>query len=127
MASYGTRRVKMLRMSAEEKMVASFVVLLVGKLTGWNMPTGGGGDPVYLTGEQTQALAAEGISLLTSFLPEEAAQRITSAIEQLPRAPHGNREERLLRTGSLGGTLVDNPDGPPGCCVGGPHGLVCVR
>jgi len=31
----------MLRMSAEEKMVASFVVLLVGKLTGWNMPTGG--------------------------------------------------------------------------------------
>jgi Homeodomain-like domain len=39
-----TRRVKMLGMSAEEEMLASFLVLFVGKLTGWNAPTGGKGN-----------------------------------------------------------------------------------
>ena len=36
-----------------ERIVAPFLVLLLGKLTGWNLPIGGGGDPVYLTAAQT--------------------------------------------------------------------------
>ncbi|GGA35705.1 hypothetical protein [Dyella nitratireducens] len=30
----------------EEQLLAPYLVLLLGKLTGWNYPTGDGGDPV---------------------------------------------------------------------------------
>lgn len=113
---------------AEEELLAPFLALLIGKLTGWTQPTHIGGDPVYLTGEQTAALAAEGINLLASFLPQEAAQRVTSAIERLPRPPRGTREERLMRIGALGGVIpTTHGDGPPGCCVEINGHLVCVR
>jgi hypothetical protein len=116
--------------STEEQQTASFLVLLVGKLTGWNAPVGGRGDPVYLTQEQTGALAAQGIGLLTSFLPAEAAKGVNSAIAGLPRPPHASHEERLLRAGAVGGSIVSVGDSnnPPGCCVEWPgQGLVCVR
>ncbi len=111
-----------------EEIMAPFLVLLLGKLTGWNLPTGGGGDPTYLTGAQTEALAAEGVSLLARYLPQEAAKGVTSAVEHLARPRHGNREQALLHMGALGGVLPSHPGAPPGCCVSEPgRGLVCVR
>jgi hypothetical protein len=113
---------------AQEELLAPFLVLLIGKLTGWTQPTHIGGDPTYLTGEQTAALAAEGIDLLASFLPQEAAQRVTSAVERLPRPPRGTREERLLSVGALGGVIHSaGGDGAPGCCVEINGHLFCVR
>jgi hypothetical protein len=115
----------------EDSLLAPFLVLVIGKLTGWNEPTGGGGDPVYLTGDETASLAAEGIRLLAQYLPQEPAQQVASAVERLPRPPHGSPEERLLRIGSFGGVLpkgVTQPtDGPPGCCIRINERLVCVR
>jgi hypothetical protein len=61
---------------------------LVGELTGWNAPVGGG-DPVYLTSEQTELLAAEGVRLLTSFLPGKVAKRVISAVSEIPRQTAG--------------------------------------
>jgi len=119
------------RLQAKDELMAQFLVLLIGKLTGWNAPIGGGGDPVYLTGEQTQSLAAEGISLLTTFLPAEAAQKVAAAIERVPRHPHATHEQKLLRVGSLGGVIPSVHGGvggeAPGCCVEINGHLVCVR
>lgn len=117
----------------EEQLIAPYLVLLLGKLTGWNYPVGdGGGDPVYLTGEQKAALAVEGISLLTTYLPAEAAKQVTSAIERLPRPQHTHRdhEATLMRIGALGGVLPSvkhNPNSPPGCCFMENGHLVCVN
>jgi hypothetical protein len=126
-AAKGYQDLWRITMSTREELMAPFLILLIGELTGWNGPIGGGGDPVYLTAEQTAALAAEGISLLASYLPQEAAQRVTSAIERLPRPPKGSTERVLLSMGRLGGTLPSG-DSHGGCCVGLPGGKeVCVR
>ena len=117
-----------------EQLLANFLVLLIGKLTGWNAPIGGGGDPVFLTADESAAFAAEGISLLASRLPKEAAEKVSAAIERLPRPKHqGTAEDRLVSVGGLGGTIPStgshggNLGGPPGCCVHINGRLVCVR
>jgi hypothetical protein len=140
------------RIPTQEELLAPFLVLLIGKLTGWNEPTGGGGDPVYLTAEQTAALAAEGINLLAPYLPQETSQRVKSAIaaafdgtaggpptgggahgpgrvERIARLPQGSTEQMLLNIGKMGWPTVFRSAGGdgPGCCVGTQHGLVCVR
>jgi hypothetical protein len=140
------------RFTRQDELLAPFLLLLIGKLTGWTEPTSIGGDPVYLTGEQTASLAAEGISLLAPFLSEETSQRVTSAIaaafdgtaggpptgggahgpgrvERIARLPQGSREQMLLNIGKLGWPTVFHSGGGegPGCCVGTQHGLVCVR
>lgn len=117
-------------LSNEEQMLASYFVLLMGRLTGWNYPTGDGGDPVYLTGEQKTAIAAEGIHLLASYLPKAAAEQVTAAIERLPRnGGHINHDEMLMRIGALGGVVhsVHSAGNPPGCCVWEQGHLVCVN
>ena len=136
-------------MNTDEKLIANYIVLLLGKLTNWNHPVGDPGDPIYLTGEQTAELAAEGIRLLAPFLSKEAGLRVASAIEGLPRAHPGSRDDLLIEIGRLGG-LFDrqaaekgkgmarahavhsavhsvNPGEPPGCCIRESWGLVCVR
>lgn len=116
-------------MSTTEELIAPFLVLLIGELTGWNEPIGGG-DPVYLTAEQTAALAGEGIRLLATYLPKEAAQRVTSAIEGVRHSPRGRTEQMLLTMGKLGATIpnLHGPSGgPPGCCVRIGGRLVCVK
>lgn len=115
----------------EEQLLAPFLVLLIGELTGWNAPIEGG-DPVYFTGEQTESLAAEGIRLLAQYLPERFSQQVASAVEPLPRPPHGSPEQRLMRIGRLGGiipTVISNPGGnnAPGCCVWMNGHMYCVR
>ena len=119
-------------LSNEEQMLASYFVLLMGRLTGWNYPVGdGGGDPVYLTGEQKTAIATEGIKLLASYLPNAAAEQVTAAIERLPRnGKHINHDEMLMRIGALGGVVPSvghTPGNPPGCCVWEQGHLVCVN
>ena len=113
-------------MPKEELLIAQFLVLVIGKLTGWNVPTTVDGDPVYLTGEQAASLAAEGISLLSGFLPKEAAQQVTATVERLPRQRHARTEDMLLSAGRLGAVRPPS-DGPPGCCVEMNGHLVCVR
>jgi hypothetical protein len=122
---------QMKKVPLEEDLLAPFLVLLVGKLTGWNQPAPVGGDPIYLTSEQTAALAAEGINLLMPYLPKEAAQQVAAAVEKLPRAHRGSPEQRLLSIGRFGGVIPAPSAGgntPPGCCVEEANGrLVCVR
>lgn len=115
----------------DETILAPFLLLLILKLTHYTGPTDGGGDPTYLTGAQAEALAVEGVELLARYLPEETAQRVTSAVEHLTHPRHRSREQMLLRVGALGGVVLPHsggPDSPPGCCVFEPgRGLVCVR
>lgn len=113
----------------EEELIAPFLLLIIGKITGWTQPTHIGGDPVYLTGDQTAALAAEGIRLLAPYLPTAAAQQVDAVVEPLPRAHRGTREERLMNIGRLGGVVPSTHSGdqPPGCCVDINGHLVCVR
>ena len=121
---------QMKKVPLEEDILAPFLVLLIGKLTGWNQPAPGGGDPVYLTGEEAAALAAEGIGLLAGYLPKAAAQQVTAAVEHLHRAKHGSRERALMNIGRLGGVIPvvsAGSDGAPGCCVEENGHLVCVR
>ncbi|MGA8220713.1 MAG: hypothetical protein WB780_03600 [Candidatus Acidiferrales bacterium] len=140
------------KVPTNEELLAPFLLLLIGKMTGWMEPTSIGGDPVYLTGEQTASLAAEGISLLAPYLPQETAQRVTTAIaaafdgtaggpptgggahgpgrvERIARLRLGSTEQMLLNIGKMGWpTVFQSGDGEgPGCCVGTPRGLVCVR
>jgi hypothetical protein len=117
-----------------EPILAPLLVLLLERLLNFgDVPRGGGegpGEPTYLTGPQTEALAAEGVSLLARYLPREAAQRVTSADKHLARPHHGSREQALLRLGALGAVVPHSgsPGNPPGCCVFEPgRGLVCVR
>ena len=136
------------RIPTRDELLAPFLVLLIGKLTGWNEPAGGG-DPVYLTAEQTAALAAEGINLLAPYLPQETSQRVKSAIAaafdgtaggpptgggahgpgRVERIAQGSTEQMLLNIGKMGWPTVFQSGGGdgPGCCVGTQHGLVCVR
>jgi hypothetical protein len=118
------------RIAMEEEALAPLLVLLIGKLTGWNAPVGSGGDPSYLTSEQSAELATEGISALSRFLPQETALQVTAAIERLPRAKHGSREERLLQMAEIGSVILapgSDPNGPPGCCIPMNGHLICVR
>lgn len=117
-------------LSNEEQILASYFVLLMGRLTGWNYPNGGGGDPVYLTGEEKASIAAEGIHLLASYLPKTAGEQVTAAIERLPRnGKHINHDEMLMRIGAHGGVVpsVHTVGNPPGCCVWEQGHLVCVN
>jgi hypothetical protein len=135
-----------------EQLLAPFLVLLIGKLTGFNPPPTGGGDPVFLTDDQAAAVAAEGIGLLAPYLPQEAAQRITSTIAAvfdgtaggsstgggaqgsgrvgtIPRLQFASTDQILLNMGEIDHPTIvpeDREEGP-GCCVGSQHGLVCVR
>jgi hypothetical protein len=113
----------------QEEMIASFLVLLIGRLLNWADVPKGGGDPQFLTAEQTEALAAQGISLLARYLPPETAKGVTTAVERHAHRRHHSLEEAFLHVGALGGIVsVGSPDGPPGCCVFEPgRGLVCVR
>jgi hypothetical protein len=110
----------------EDYLLAPFLVLLVGELTGWNQ-SAPGGDSVYLTVEQAEALAAEGIGLLAAYLPKDASEKVTTAVAHLPRVKHGSREQRLLTIGRLGGVVPTPKSGPPGCCVYFNGALHCVR
>jgi hypothetical protein len=119
-----------------EKTTAQLIVLLLERIL-FKIPEvpphgggGSGGDPTYLTDAQTEALAAEGISLLAGYLPSEAAQQVKAAIGHLARPHHVDREQTLLRLGALGAVVPHSgdPANPPGCCVFWPgRGLVCVR
>jgi len=116
------------RIPAEDEILASFLLVSIGRLTGWNATTSG--DPVYLTAEEAVSLATEGISLLSHFLPRDATRQISTAIERLPHAKRGTRDQILLEVGRSGGVLPapgSNPEGPPGCCVWINGRLVCVR
>jgi hypothetical protein len=112
-----------------ERAIESYLLLILGKLTGWNWPVGGNGpgDPVYLKAEQQAELAAEGIRKLASFLPAEAAQKALAAVERFPRGEQPAAEELMLNVGSLGGSLHHGSGGAPGCCVMINGHLVCVR
>jgi len=112
-----------------ERAIESYLLLILGKLTGWNWPVGGNGpgDPVYLKAEQEAELAAEGIRRLASFLPAEAAQKAMAAVERFPRGQQPEAEELMLNVGSLGGSLHHGAGGAPGCCVMINGHLVCVR
>jgi hypothetical protein len=113
----------------QEEILASFLVLLIGRLLNWADVPKGGGDPQFLTGKQAEALAAKGIGLLTRYLPQEAAKTVTAAVEPHARAAHHAHEQALLHIGALGGIIpIGGSGGPPGCCVSEPgRGLVCVR
>ncbi len=112
--------------ATHERLIASFIVLLLGRLTNWNFPIGDG--PVYLTGEQAASLAAEGVRLLAEHLPKEAAQQVTAAVARIARPPQPSTEEVLLHMGKLGAeTIIHNPGAAPGCCIQTQRGLVCVR
>jgi len=117
------------KIPVEEALLAPFLLLLIGKITGYTQPTHIGGDPVYLTGEQAASLAAEGIRLLVPYLPTAAAQQVEAVVEPLPRAHRGSPEQRLLSIGGLGGVVPSTHPGdqPPGCCVEINGHLVCVR
>lgn len=112
-----------------ERAIESYLLLILGKLTGWNWPVGGNGpgDPVYLKAEQEAELAAEGIRRLASFLPAEAAQKAMAAVERFPRGQQPEAEELMLNVGSLGGSIHHGSGGAPGCCVMINGHLVCVR
>ena len=119
-----------------EKTTAQFIVLLLESILHFKIPPvpplhGGGGSeehPTYLSPAQTEALAAEGVSLLARYLPSEAAQKVTSAVEHLARPPQVDREHALLRLGALGAVIPQSGDPAPGCCVFWPgRGMVCVR
>ena len=55
----------------QDEILAPFLVLLIGRLLNWADVPRGGGDPQFLTAAQTEALAAEGISLLSRYLRQE--------------------------------------------------------
>jgi len=113
-----------------ERAIESYLLLILGKLTGWSWPVGGNGpgDPVYLKAEQQAELAAEGIRKLASFLPAEAAQKAMAAVERFPRGQQQTDvEELMLNVGSLGGSIHHGSGGAPGCCVMINGHLVCVR
>jgi hypothetical protein len=112
-----------------EAIAAPFMVALLARLLNHGDVTGGGGDPTFLTAQQTEALAAEGVSLLARYLPQEAARQVASAVEHLAR-PHYEMREALLQLGALGAVVPErgDPNSPPGCCVFEPgRGLICVR
>jgi hypothetical protein len=114
----------------QEEAIAPFLVLLIGKLLNWADVPKGGGDPLFLTGAQAEALAAEGIKVLTRYLPPEAAKAVTTAVAPHARASHRNQRQALMRVGALGGVLpkvVGSPENPPGCCVYEGGQLICVR
>lgn len=113
----------------DARAIAPMLVLILGKLTGWNLPVPKGGDPVYLTGEQSAALAAEGIRLLSPYLGDEAHGRVSAVVERFSRTASITDEEKLVGLGSLGGFIpsTHNPNEPPGCCVVINGRLVCVR
>jgi hypothetical protein len=110
-----------------ERAIADFFTLLIGKLTKWNAPGQGGGDPVYLTPEQSAELAVAGIRMLTPLLPAEEAKKIEAVVEKHPRREHVSVEEALVTVGSLGGIIHHGNSGPPGCCVWMNGHLVCTR
>jgi hypothetical protein len=119
-------------MPDDDNLIASSLVLLVSRLIGSNEPTDSESGAKYLTNEQTQALATEGISLLASLLPDEANRRITSVLERLPRAAHGTREEMLMNAGSIGARLVKGvgvPGDPfvPVCMLRPGGGWICFN
>lgn len=113
-----------------EAIAAPFLVALLARLLKYGDVSGGGGDPRFLTEEQTEALAVEGVSLLARYLPQEAARHVASAVEHLARPPY-DREQALLQLGSLGAVVPDfsgDPGSAPGCCVHWPgRGLICAR
>jgi hypothetical protein len=112
----------------QEEILAPFLVLLIGRLLNWADVPRGGGDPQFLTGAQTEALAAHGISLLARYLPQEAAKRVTTAVEPLARAPNPSYEQVLLHIGAGGGVVISDGGGGGGggCCVLEQRGYVCV-
>ncbi|MGD0649403.1 MAG: hypothetical protein ABR971_15570 [Acidobacteriaceae bacterium] len=110
-----------------ERAIADFFTLLIGRLTKWNAPVQGGGDPVYLNAEQSAELAVAGIRMLSPLLPAEAAKKIEAAVEKYPRHHHAGVEEAMLSIGSLGGVIHHGTSGPPGCCVMINGRLVCTR
>jgi len=113
-----------------ERAIENYLLLILGKLTGWNWPVGGNGpgDPVYLKAEQQAELAAEGIRRLASFLPAEAGNQAIAAVERFPKVQQPAPEELMLNVGSLGGSLHHGTSGgAPGCCVMINGHLVCVR
>lgn len=116
-------------MRLNERAIADYLTLLIGKLTNWNFPVHGGGpgDPVYLNADETAELAAAGIRMLAPLLPQETAQKITAAIEKYPNRQQASVEEALLQVGSVGGVIHHGTSGPPGCCVMINGRLVCVQ
>lgn len=113
-----------------ERAIENWLLLILGKLTGYNFPHGGegpGDPPVYLSASQAAELAAEGIRKLSAFLPSEAAQKAVAAVQGFPTPQPPAAEEVMMHVGSLGGTLHYGSGGAPGCCVMINGHLVCVR
>jgi hypothetical protein len=112
----------------EGLLLSKFLVLLISRIIDADGPAPHV-DPQWLTDAQTESLAAEGISLLARYLPQEAAKQVTTAVEPLARRSHLSREQMLLHIGSLGGVIpTRDPNEAPGCCVIWPgRGLVCAR
>ncbi len=119
-------------MKFTERAIASYLTLLIGKLTNWNFPRGGEGpgDPAFLTAEQAGQLAAAGIRLLTPMLPSEAAHQVEAALKHVPKVQSASIEEMLVNVGALGGVVhhgSHGSGGAPGCCVMINGRLVCFR
>lgn len=112
-------------MNKIEYAIAPFLVLLIGKLTKWTIPIGGG-DPVYLNGKEAGALAAEGIAALTMYLPEDVAKSVVSALGGQSSAPRERMESKLSLTPESV-VFVGSPGDAPGCCVKEGNRLICVR
>lgn len=116
-------------MKFTERAIASYLTLILGRLTNWNFPRGGEGpgDPPYLNTEQASELAAAGIRLLTPMLPSAVAQQVEAALKQFPQVHSAPVEEMLVNVGSLGGVVHHGSGGAPGCCVMINGRLVCIR
>lgn len=114
----------------EARMIASWFVLMMGRLTKWNFPVNGGGpgDP-YIEPKEASQLAAEAIRMLSTFLPAEAGQQAVKAVESFQLEKTAAPEERMVRLGGLGAIIpsTGHKGEVPGCCVMTQQGLLCVR
>jgi hypothetical protein len=116
-------------MKFTERAIASYLTLIIGRLTKWGFPHGaeGPGGPPYLDTEQASELAAAGIRLLTPMLPSAVAQQVEAALKQFSGVQSAPVEEMLVNVGSLGGVVHHGSGGAPGCCVIINGRLVCIR
>jgi hypothetical protein len=114
-----------------EEIRAPWLVALLAKLFKYGDVPRGGGDPTptFLTAVETEALAAEGVTLLARYLPQEAARQVASAVEHIARPPHQSREQALLSLGALGAVVPDfgDPSGARCCMVWPGRGIICTR
>lgn len=124
-------KAEMIKDGSEARMIASWLVLMLGRLAKWTFPVSGGGpgDPVYIEPKDASLLAAEAIRMLSTFLPAEAGQQAAKAVELLRVEQTSTPEERMVRLGGLGAIIpsTGHKGEAPGCCVKTQYGLLCVH